>query len=189
MNTYIIIIFIILISSISICSGLQVRSLKSHKSYQRLSKDSLHMSDKDIVDDGKTNPSFGFVGGLAVAGNMCLDYTLYVLKTTGCPLPPSPKYGEDTLIAEQAVSVLVVLGVLIYSVIVKKDTGIYIYYFSLWNLFLILFLGRGLPAGPAGLLGAAEGLSYLTVLAALIFVPWQFLGKKQILVISLLSHY
>ena len=84
------------------------------------------MSDKDIVDDGKTNPSFGFIGGLAVAGNFCLDYSLYILKSTGCPIPPSPKYGEDTLIAEQALSVIIVLGVLIYSVIVKKNTGIYL---------------------------------------------------------------
>ena len=126
MNTCII-IFIILISLISICNGLQVRSMNRYQSYQiqRHGKH-LQMSDKDIVDDGKTNPSYGFIGGLAVAGNVCLDYTLYVLKTTGCSIPPSPKYGEDTLIAEQAVSFVIVLGVLVYSVIVKKNTGIYL---------------------------------------------------------------
>lgn len=123
----------------------------------KIGKKSLQMSDTDI-DDGKTNPNFGFLGGLGVAGNFCLDYSLYVLKTTGCNILPSPKYGEDTLFAEQAVSLVVVLGLFIYSVITKKETG------------------RGLPAGPAGLLGAAEGLTYLTVLAAVVFVPWQLIG-------------
>ena len=51
---------------------------------------SLHMSNDDIIDDGKTNPSYGFLGGLGVAGNFCLDYSLYVLKTTSCGLPPGP---------------------------------------------------------------------------------------------------
>jgi len=104
-----------------------MKTLKRYQSYrvQRHGRQLL-MSDKDIVDDGKTNPSYGFIGGLAVAGNICLDCTLYILKTTGCPIPPSPKYGEDALIAEQAVSVFIVLGVLVYSVIVKKNTGIYL---------------------------------------------------------------
>lgn len=34
-----------------------------------------------------------------------------------------------------------------------------------WSLYTKVSTGSGLPAGPSGLLGAVEGLSYLTVLA------------------------
>lgn len=34
-----------------------------------------------------------------------------------------------------------------------------------WSLYTKVSTGTGLPAGPSGLLGAVEGLSYLTVLA------------------------
>ena len=37
-----------------------------------------------------------------------------------------------------------------------------------WSLLKKLKTGSGLPAGPAGLLGAAEGLSFLVVLGGLI---------------------
>lgn len=149
-----IVLLVILIVTISSSNCFTITSVNNNA---KNGKKYLQMSDKDI-DDGKTNPTFGFLGGLGVAGNFCLDYSLYVLKTTGCNILPSPKYGEDTLFAEQAVSLVVVLGLFIYSVITKKETG------------------RGLPPGPAGLLGAAEGLTYLTVLLAVVFVPWQLIG-------------
>ena len=150
-----IVILLILIFSICCCNGLKtITSLNNNR--RIITK--LRMNDKKINDDdGKTSGTFGFLGGLGCASSFNIDYTLYVLKTTGCNIIPSPKYGPYTLIAEESFSLLIIIGIFIWSILVKKDTG------------------KGLPAGPAGLLGAAEGLSFLTVLLLLIFVPWQFL--------------
>ena len=37
-----------------------------------------------------------------------------------------------------------------------------------WSLFTKVKTGSGLPAGPAGLLGAVEGFSYLSLLAGIV---------------------
>jgi len=140
---------------ISICNGL--KTMKSYQSINKQRHTTLRMNDKEIVDDGKTNGAYGFVGGLGVSGSFCIDYSLYVLKTTGCNIIPNPKYGELTLFGEQGLSAIIVLGVFAWSLLYYKENG------------------KGLPAGPAGLLGAAEGLSYLTVAALLVFLPWQFI--------------
>lgn len=50
----------------------------------------------------------------------------------------------------EGVSYLVVLGLIAWSVYTKLSTG------------------KGLPQGPAGLLGAVEGVSYLSLLAAIL---------------------
>jgi len=50
------------------------------------------------------------------------------------------------LIATQGISYLLVLGVIGWSIATKASTG------------------SGLPAGPSGLLGAVEGVSYLSLL-------------------------
>lgn len=55
----------------------------------------------------------------------------------------------------EGISYLVVVGVVAYSLYTKVNTG------------------KGLPAGPSGLLGAVEGLSYLSLLGG------ESLGKKQ----------
>ena len=79
--------------------------------------------------------------------NAICDYSLYVLKTTGCGLPPGILGLEG---AAEGVAYLVVTFVFAWSLKTKVTTG------------------SGLPAGPAGLLGAAEGLSFLTVLGGIV---------------------
>lgn len=37
-----------------------------------------------------------------------------------------------------------------------------------WSAYTKVTTGSGLPAGPSGLLGGAEGLSYLALLAAIV---------------------
>lgn len=47
----------------------------------------------------------------------------------------------------EGVSYLVIVGIAAWSIYTKVSTG------------------KGLPAGPNGLLGAAEGISYLSIIA------------------------
>jgi hypothetical protein len=105
-------------------------------------------------DDGRTSPLAGFTGAFGVGANMVCDYSLYVIRTTGCNLVP--KFGLEGLIFEQGASFAVIFGIVIWSALTKAKTG------------------SGLPAGPAGLLGSAEGLSYLTVLVSIIVLVLNF---------------
>ncbi|KAJ1403801.1 hypothetical protein B484DRAFT_457465 [Ochromonadaceae sp. CCMP2298] len=91
--------------------------------------------------------SLAAVGLTGVLSNVVCDYSLYVLKTTSCGLPPGP-FG--LLGAAEGISYLVVVGIFAWSAVNKVKTG------------------AGLPAGPAGLLGLAEGLTFLTVLGGLV---------------------
>ena len=91
-------------------------------------------------------------GILGVAANPIMDYSLFVLKTTGCGLPAGP-FG--LLGAAEGVSYLVVIGFVASALVQKVRTG------------------SGLPAGPLGLLGAAEGLSFLTFVAGLVVLGFQ----------------
>ena len=98
----------------------------------------------------ETDPFSGFVGGLGVAANMVCGYSLYVVKTTGCNI--IPKYGVEGLLLEQGASFAAVVAIFIWSAVTKAKTG------------------SGLPAGPGGMLGAAEGLSFLTVLGSVVVI-------------------
>ena len=91
--------------------------------------------------------STGPIGAAGVVSNVICDYSLYVLKTTGCGLPPGP-FGLEG--AAEGISYLLVVGL-----------------FG-WSLFTKIKTGSGLPAGPGGLLGAAEGLSFLTILGGIV---------------------
>lgn len=103
------------------------------------------------TDDPAKSPTNGFVGGLGVAANLVCGYSLYILETTGCNVQ-NGKDGLELLLAEQSASVFIILGVFIWSLITKAKTG------------------TGLPAGPGGLLGSAEGLSFLSVLGGIVVV-------------------
>jgi len=83
------------------------------------------------------------IGTTGIASSFVCFYSLYVLGTTGCGLPPGP-FG--ILGAIEGLSYLSVSGIFIWSLVTKLITG------------------KGLPAGAGGLLGGAEGLSFLTVL-------------------------
>ncbi len=89
----------------------------------------------------------GQVGVAGLVSNVICDYSLYVLRTTGCGLPPGILGLEG---AAEGVSYLAVVGILAWSMVTKITTG------------------SGLKAGPAGLLGAAEGVTFLTVLAGIV---------------------
>jgi hypothetical protein len=102
----------------------------------------------------KTSPMAGFVGGLGVAANMVVAYSLYVIKTTGCNIVP--KFSLEGFLLEQGACVAAVLGIFSWSIWTKAKTG------------------SGLPPGPAGMLGAAEGLSFLTVLAGIVVLGLNF---------------
>jgi hypothetical protein len=58
--------------------------------------------------------------------------------------------GVPSLMREYENGVQVVVGLVAWSLYTKKETG------------------SGLPAGPGGILGAAEGFSYLTLLGGII---------------------
>jgi hypothetical protein len=112
-------------------------------------------NDENSASDGmKTSPMAGFVGGLGVAANMVVAYSLYVIKTTGCNIVP--KFSIEGFLLEQGACVAAVLGIFSWSIWTKAKTG------------------SGLPPGPAGMLGAAEGLSFLTVLAGVVVLALNF---------------
>ncbi|RAK50800.1 hypothetical protein DJ021_18550, partial [Phenylobacterium hankyongense] len=46
-----------------------------------------------------------------------------------------------------------------------------------WSAYTKVKTGSGLPNGPLGLLGAVEGVSYLTVLAIAVVFGLQFLDR------------
>ena len=106
------------------------------------------------------------IGTAGIVSNMICVYSLYVLKTTGCGLPPGP-FGRYIFIillllfsyypqslsglegAAEGISYLAVVGLFGWSLTKKIKTG------------------SGLPVGKFGLLGGAEGLTFLTVLGGL----------------------
>jgi len=144
---YILIAFALTLISSRFCAGFQpsVNGLRA-----LLNKKKSMIVQMAPMQDDKKSATFGFVGGLGVAANMVIDYSLYIIKTTGCNVVP--KFDIQGLLAQQGVSLAMVIGVFVWSVSTKVKTG------------------SGLPAGPGGMLGAAEGLSFLTVAAIPIVV-------------------
>eukprot|EP00897_Mesotaenium_endlicherianum_P000151 jgi/Mesen1/10136/ME000076S09644 len=96
-------------------------------------------------DESSTAETVAAIGGLVSVP--VVAYSLFVLKTTGCGLPPGPGGSVGAL---EGVSYLVILGLVGWSAYTKVKTG------------------SGLPNGPFGILGAVEGLSYLVLLAAIV---------------------
>jgi len=148
LRTFSLVILAFCVFVVTSTSALALRPsrLKNVRSSTRHSFSSLRMAKEK--DPSTTNASFGFIGGIGCAANLVLDYSLYVLQTTGCNVVP--KDSVETLIAEQGVSLVGIIGLFAWSLVTKKQTG------------------TGLPSGPAGLLGAAEGLTFLTVLAGIV---------------------
>ena len=131
-----------------IASGLRLPS--SSSKLRTPTSTALRVTKETFEGGPPSEPIDSLEGKIGIAGcvsNIVCDYSLYVLKTTGCGLPPGLLGLEG---AAEGVSYLVVVGVFAWSLKTKVTTG------------------SGLPAGPAGLLGAAEGLSFLTVLAGIV---------------------
>ena len=152
---------VVLLTAVPICSGWIVHSSSARviasggMAIAKMSKQkpffsstmSLHMSSSPSANEEEVSiPGAGTIGAIGVVSNIICAYSLYVLKTTSCGLPPGP-FG--LLGAAEGISYLAVVGILIWSLVKKVSTG------------------SGLPAGPNGLLGAAEGLSFLTVIAGI----------------------
>lgn len=87
------------------------------------------------------------VGG--ILASLIVLWSEYTLKNTGKGLP------GDILGAIEGVSYLVVLGLTAWSITTKLGSG------------------SGLPPGKFGLLGAAEGLSYMSVAVGLVVLYFQ----------------
>jgi hypothetical protein len=97
------------------------------------------------------------IAAVGLAALPVVAWSEWVLKSTGCGLPPGP---SGLLGAAEGVSYLVVGGVVLWSLASKLSTG------------------RGLPAGPGGALGAVEGGSWLAALsgAVVLALQWQTYG-------------
>ena len=86
------------------------------------------------------------IGILGTLSNLVCFYSLYVLKTTSCGLPPGYLGIEGAI---EGISYLVVVSIFGWSLLKKIQTG------------------SGLPTDRFGLLGLAEGLSFLTILGGI----------------------
>jgi hypothetical protein len=84
-------------------------------------------------------------GAVPVFRLLIKDHVLFICDNVSCMF-----HGNERIhgIAE-GISYLVVVATVAYSLYVKVSTG------------------KGLPAGPSGLLGAVEGLSYLALVGGL----------------------
>jgi|MDTB01.2.fsa_nt_gb hypothetical protein len=122
--------------------GIRVRKINSGAG--PLKDDTLDTDYTGFEIFGSSNTLQIGLGG--TISSAVVAYSEYVLKTTGCGLPPGP-YG--LLGAAEGVSYTAVVGIFLWSVTKKIRTG------------------SGLEAGQYGLLGAAEGLSFLVVTAGI----------------------
>jgi hypothetical protein len=131
--------------------GLDLRVRKVSSSYSRQSpridEKAFQFTLFDVGKDNTVDQKVSTVALAGIASNVVCDYSLYVLKTTGCGLPPGLFGLEGAL---EGVSYLVVVGIFIWSLVTKVSTG------------------SGLPAGKFGLVGLAEGLTFLTILGGII---------------------
>ncbi|KAK3239286.1 hypothetical protein CYMTET_50773 [Cymbomonas tetramitiformis] len=91
-------------------------------------------------------------GVAGVSASAVVVYSEWVLKSTGCGLPPGP-YGLEG--AVEGLSYLGVAGFLFLSLSKKLRTG------------------KGLPAGEYGVIGAAEGLAYLATTLGIVVLLLQ----------------
>lgn len=110
-------------------------------------------SSADEEQDSGNSALYATAGIAGILSNAICAYSLYILKTTSCGLPPGP-YG--LIGAAEGVSYLVVVATFVWSVVTKVKTG------------------KGLPAGPSGLLGASEGLTFLTILAGVVIAALNY---------------
>ena len=106
----------------------------------------------DEADAELGTAAYVAIGANAVAIPVVF-WSLFVLKNTGCGLPPGP---GGLLGATEGLSYLAVFGLVGWSAYTKVRTG------------------SGLPAGPYGLLGAVEGMGFLAVLAVIVVFGLQF---------------
>lgn len=67
-----------------------------------------------------------------------------------CSLPTQCTHAAATTLTSPTPHTQVVVGLVAWSLYTKKETG------------------SGLPAGPGGVLGAAEGFSYLSLVAGVV---------------------
>ncbi|PKA49708.1 hypothetical protein AXF42_Ash004249 [Apostasia shenzhenica] len=145
-------------------ASLPARSIAPASKFPVLSKAPLRRPFPSAVTcKAKDAGSAGGLGAVEIAAsaggllaNPVIGVSLYVLRTTGCGLPPG---AGGVLGGLEGLSYLVVAGIVGWSLYTKVKTG------------------SGLPGGPFGLLGAVEGLSYLSVLAIVVVFGLQFFER------------
>ena len=137
-------------SSVSVFPSRQLHSSSSSRSFQSTQQRQkiptshliLNSSNKDL-EYASSDILLGTTGTLSSL--VCL-YSLYILRTTSCGLPPGP-FG--LLGAAEGVSYLIIVYIFFLALKEKITTG------------------SGLPAGKYNLLGLAEGLSFIIVFSGL----------------------
>jgi hypothetical protein len=137
--------------------------------------------------DDESSISTSDQGVLGAVGSVAALITLYsefTLANTGCGLPAGP-LGLVGL--AEGLSYLGIVGIVGYSLFTKVKTVRHLVMCISGTTFRLAFnfthriplpvfltiQRSGLPAGPAGLLGAAEGLSYLAILAGIVVLALQ----------------
>ena len=75
---------------------------------------------KMTASENDSSKLYTSVGATGLVANAICDYSLYVLKTTGCGLPAGP-FG--LIGATEGVSYLTVVGILGWSLFTKVKTG------------------------------------------------------------------
>ena len=130
-------LFMILLLIISQCYSFQLKtSLSSSRNKLKVSMNNNDDSKNELI-----------IGSTGTVANLICGYSLYVLKTTGCGLPPGP-FGLEG--AFEGISYLEVIGIVAWSLLTKIKTG------------------GGLNEGPYGRLGLAEGLGYLVIIGGIV---------------------
>lgn len=134
--------------------------------------------DDNVVEVASSDQLLLGVGG--TIASLIMFYSEYTLSTTGCGLPAGP-FGLVGLL--EGLSYLCVTGIVVFSVVTKVRTVrkhknfacLYLTVMTQNNIVLFDFnpQGSGLPAGPFGLVGAAEGLSFLALLVGVVVLGLQ----------------
>jgi len=128
-------------SSLKPSSGLATNLDGKQRYMLKMSRNIFENEPGDVPPPGAAG-----IGAFGIGASAVCFYSLYVLRTTTCGLPPGP-FGLEGAI--EGISYLVVTWIFSWSVFKKVKTG------------------SGLNTDPAGLLGAAEGLSFLVVLGGI----------------------
>jgi hypothetical protein len=163
-----------------------IRSSKNNaastmSSYLKGASDDRDENDNDFSLTTKESDQIVF-GGVGSVASLIMLYSEYVLSETGCGLPAGPLGLVGAL---EGLSYLTVLSLGSYSIYTKvKTVGQYKPHCleAIYNVSFILYLstkfipqlkGSGLPAGKFGLLGLAEGLAFVALVAGVIVLALQ----------------
>lgn len=121
---FVLVFFLLGLNSVAIDAFQMGKKILTAKSIVK-SSPALRMSATD-------DKNYVAIGAAGVVANVVCDYSLFVLKTTGCGLPAGP-FG--LIGAAEGISYLIVVGIFLWSLItkVKTGTGNVVVYYSVIN--------------------------------------------------------